>query len=62
MAIQIDGREAVTMKQLAEALNTSVNALAARKSRGRVRLTHIGTIGGEHLYAKTDIDRLKAAW
>jgi len=60
MTIHIDGIEAVTMKQLAEALSTSVNALAIKKSRGRIRLTHVGTINGENFYDRSDIARLRA--
>ena len=59
MTIHIDGTEAVTLKQIAEALNTSVNALAIKKSRGRVTLTCVGTINGENFYDKADIARLR---
>lgn len=59
MTIHIDGTEAVTLKQIADALGTSVNALTMKKSRGRIRLVPIGTIGAEHLYPKSDIARLE---
>jgi hypothetical protein len=59
MTIHVDGTEVVTLKQIADALGTSVNALAVKKSRGRIRLSPITTLGREHLYAKADITRLE---
>lgn len=56
--LHVNHQEAVTLRQVAEMLGTSVGALHAQRSRGRIELEPLTKLGTEHLFSKAQVERL----